>query len=378
MYLVKQSSDMLKINERGEHFMTQSMTVKIKLEPTKSDRELIRSSSLVYIATVNSLVSEMVSNEKITKKSSKDINVSLNSAVKNQAIRDAKSVYQKAKKSKLKKIPVLKKPVIIWNNQNFTVCPSSIRMPFLISGKSKKIEIPANISEYERSLLNQASKVGTLRITKKGKKYIAQISIEISERITTSVKTMGVDLGIKIPAVCCTDENEVKFAGNGRMNKYVRRYHNSRRKELGDTKKLNAIKKSKDKEQRWMKDQDHKISREIIDFAINYNVGVIRLEKLANIRKQTRKSRKNNHSLSNWSFYRLASYIEYKANLVGIKVEYVNPAYTSQRCPDCGHNHHAKDRRYHCTNCGYVGHRDVVGAKNIIYAPVLDGKSQVA
>ncbi|MBO0462696.1 transposase [Enterococcus sp. DIV1298c] len=358
--------------------MTQSMTVKIKLEPTKSDRELIRSSSLVYIATVNSLVSEMVSNEKITKKSSKDINVSLNSAVKNQAIRDAKSVFQKAKKSKFKKIPVLKKPVIIWNNQNFTVCPSSIRMPFVISGTSKKIEIPATISAYERSLLNQASKVGTLRITKKGNKYIAQISIEISERITTSVKTMGVDLGIKIPAVCCTDEHEVKFAGNGRMNKYVRRYHNSRRKELGHAKKLNAIKKSKDKEQRWMKDQDHKISREIIDFAINHNVGMIRLEKLANIRKQTRKSRKNNHSLSNWSFYRLASYIEYKAYLVGIKVEYVHPAYTSQRCPDCGHKHHAKDRRYHCTNCGYVGHRDVVGAKNIIYAPVLDGKSQVA
>ncbi|MGX7166764.1 IS200/IS605 family accessory protein TnpB-related protein, partial [Enterococcus villorum] len=43
---------------------------------------------------------------------------------------------------------------------------------------------------------------------------------------------------------------------------------------------------------------------------------------MANIRKQTRKSRKNNHSLSNWSFYRLASFIEYKANLVGIKVEY--------------------------------------------------------
>ena len=99
---------------------------------------------------------------------------------------------------------------------------------------------------------------------------------------------------------------------------------------------------------------------------------------MANIRKQTRKSRKNNHSLSNWSFYRLASFIEYKANLVGIMVEYVHPAYTSQNCPNCGHRYHAKDRKYACSDCGYIGHRDIVGAKNIIDASVLDGKSQVA
>lgn len=358
--------------------MPQAMTVKIKLNPTKTQIKLIQTSSLTYIEVVNLLVSEMVIAEKVTKKTSKDVPAPLNSAVKNQAIRDAKSVFQKVKKSHFKKIPVLKKPVIIWNNQNFTICPSSIKMPFVIDGKSKKVEIFADIPKYELSLLKKANKIGTLRVTKKRNHYIAQIAIEISEKVNTSAKIMGVDLGIKIPAVCCTAENEVKFSGNGRMNKYVRRYHNSRRKELGNAKKLNAIKKSKDKEQRWMKDQDHKISREIVDFASKHNVGIIRLEKLANIRKQTRKSRKNNHSLSNWSFYRLASFIEYKANLVGIKVEYVNPAYTSQRCPNCGHQHHAKDRRYYCSDCGYIGHRDIVGAKNIIYAPVLDGKNQVA
>lgn len=51
----------------------------------------------------------MVSNEKIIQKSSKDVYVPLNNTVRNQAIRDAKSVFQKAKKSKVKKIPVLKK-----------------------------------------------------------------------------------------------------------------------------------------------------------------------------------------------------------------------------------------------------------------------------
>lgn len=57
-------------------------------------------------------------------------------------------------------------------------------------------------------------------------------------------------------------------------------------------------------------------------------------------------------------------FIEYKAKLEGISVEYVNPAYTSQRCPVCGSVHHAQDRSYTCS-CGYHAHRDMLGAYNI-------------
>lgn len=79
---------------------------------------------------------------------------------------------------------------------------------------------------------------------------------------------MGIDLGLKVPAVAVTENGKTKFVGNGRQNKYVKRKFRAKRKELGKNKKLNAIYKLNDKEQRWMKDQDHKISREIINFAI--------------------------------------------------------------------------------------------------------------
>lgn len=42
-----------------------------------------------------------------------------------------------------------------------------------------------------------------------------------------------------------------------------------------------------------MQDKDHKISREIIDFAIDNHISVIRLEQLTNIRQTARTSRKN-------------------------------------------------------------------------------------
>ena len=98
--------------------MEQVITLQAKLNPTKEQIKLIDNGSLDYINTINTLVSEMVIDKKATKKTSANISVALNSAVKNQAIKDAKSVFKKIKKSNYKTIPILKKPVIIWNNQN--------------------------------------------------------------------------------------------------------------------------------------------------------------------------------------------------------------------------------------------------------------------
>ncbi|MGG3998178.1 transposase, partial [Aneurinibacillus thermoaerophilus] len=220
-------------------------------------------------------------------------------------------------------------------------------------------------------------KLGTLRITQKSGKWIAQISVTIPTGEGTGLKVMGVDLGLKVPAVAVTDDEKVRFFGNGRQNKYMKRKFRSVRKALGKKKKLNAIRKLDDKEQRWMKDQDHKVSRAIVDFAKENKISIIRLERLANIRQTARTSRKNEKNLHSWSFYRLSQFIEYKAKLVGIKVEYVNPAYTSQTCPQCSVRNKAQDRKYKC-ECGFEKHRDVVGAMNIRYAPVIDGNSQSA
>ncbi len=52
------------------------------------------------------LVAEMVQSEQVLKLSSKDVQVSIPSAVKNKAIRDAKSVYRRSKQ--LKRVSILK------------------------------------------------------------------------------------------------------------------------------------------------------------------------------------------------------------------------------------------------------------------------------
>lgn len=357
--------------------MSQTLTIKVKLNPTSEQISMLKEVSLEYITTINSLVSEMVDEKKATKKTSAHIDAKLNSAVKNQAIKDAKSVFQKAKKSKYKIIPVLKKPQVIWNNQNYKIGGESIEMPFLINGKSKRVAIGADLTNRMFHLINEG-KLGTLRITQKSGKWIAQIAIALKTEEVADGQVMGIDLGILVPAVTKTESGKVKFFGKGRQNKYYKRKYKSRRRKLGKLKKLSAIKKLNNKEQRYMNDQDHKVSRQIVNFAKSNNVKTIRLECLEGIRNTTKISRKNKGNLHNWSFYRLAQYIQYKANLEGIKVEFVDPKYTSQKCPICGEKHKAKGRTYACGDCGFKTHRDLVGATNILKAPVIDGNSQSA
>jgi putative transposase len=359
------------------------ITTQIKLLPSKEQSIMLESTMQEYISTANNIVNDYVVGDKGTKHTSKSIIANLPSALKNQAIQDAKSIFTKytknlkanAKKELDKqkeiKVPILRKPISVWNNQNYAIKFGYLSFPVWLNGKSTRIVVKAVITDYQANMLT--NKLGTLRITKKLGKYIAQIAVDVEPIQSNGRIVMGIDLGLKIPAVSVVENGKTKFCGNGRQNKYLKRKHRATRKKLGKLKKQKAINKLNNKEQRWMQDTDHKVSRQLVNFAKENNVSIIRLEQLSGIRQTARTSRKNEKNLHNWSFYRLANFIEYKAIWEGIKVEYVNPQYTSQTCPACGERNKAKDRKYQC-GCGYKKHRDMVGAINIISAPVVTGK----
>ena len=352
------------------------LTETVKLYPNKYQTELIKATMSEYISTVNKLVFDAANGRSIAKITTADVKVNLPSALCNQCIRDAKSIirkYNKALRNSDTKVrlPVLKKMCCYINNQNFRISDDCIGFPVMINGKSKRISVKTKMSERQKSIFS-SSKLGTMRIVVKGHDQVAQICPKYRRPVLvdgvvdafSNDNVMGVDLGIKCPAVSYCPDGSVKFYGNGRKNKYIRRHYNNLRKRFQKAKKPKAVVKINNKEQRIMKDIDHKLSREIVNTAKAHDISVIKLERLQNIRFATRTSRKNNHSLHTWSFYRLATFIEYKAKLAGIKVEYVDPAYTSQICPICGSVHHANDRNYTC-RCGFHTHRDLLGAINI-------------
>lgn len=68
-----------------------------------------------------------------------------------------------------------------------------------------------------------------------------------------------------------------------------------------------------------------------------------------------------------WTLF--ANMLEYKLEARGGRVEYVNPAYTSQTCAECG----SIDKRsresqasFRCVDCGHTAHADTNAAVNIL------------
>ena len=369
----------------------------VKVYPTEYQKNIITQTMTEYIDIVNSLVSDAVNGHSIAKTTTADVSANLPSALTNQCIRDAKSIVKKHYKychkavlknrslvkrgstirTKAPNLPILKKPCCYINNQNYRLKDNCIEFPVMINGKSNRISVFVKLTDRQKALFSNA-KFGTMRIVTKNHTLVAQIVYEVAEpELKSDGNVMGVDLGIKCPAVSYCSDGSIKFYGNGRKNKYMRRHYAYLRKKLQTSKKMKVVKRINDKEQRIMRDIDHKLSHDIVETAVAHNVKVIKLEQLKNIRSTTRKSRKNNHSLHTWSFYRLVQSIEYKAKLAGISVEYVNPAYTSQTCPNCGNVHHANDRNYTC-GCGFHIHRDLLGAMNICNSTEFVGDRQTA
>lgn len=339
-------------------------TYQVRLYPTPEQGQLLLAHCLDYISTVNTLASaldaDVIPQEGL---STKDFVAHLPSAVKNQALRDARSVFKRS--LELDKLPVLKKPICQWNNQNWQIKNGKLLLPVCLNGKIKQIEVPCAQVEV-------IGLPGLLRIKKKRGKWIADVTMT-QEKPTDSQEegVMGIDLGIKVPAVAHIAGKGTRFFGNGRSQRHMRRMFYARRKRLQKAKKTRAVKKSKGKERRWMKDINHKLSHQIVNHAAEQGVGTIKIESLHGIRKGTTrtsrgaKARKNNRMNNSWSFYQLTMFLTYKAARLGIKVEQVDPAYTSQECPACRARNKAQDRTYVCAECGWMGHRDKVGAINI-------------
>ncbi len=338
-------------------------TRQLRLYATAEQSRLLMAHCQEYVSTVNVLAAAFASGVLEGKVSTKDFTACLPSAVKNQALRDAQSVFKRS--FELGCLPVLRKPICQWNNQNWRIEDGMLILPVHLEGKTQPLRISCAPVALE-------GKTGILRIKKKRGKWIADIALTLPEIEPSQEQgVMGIDLGIKVPAVAFVAGKGTRFFGNGRDQRHMRRRFYSRRKKLQKARKTRAVKKSRGKEARWMKNINHQLSREMVNHAHEQGVGTIKVEALAGIRKGTTrtsggaKARKNNRMKHSWSFYQLTLFITYKAERLGIQVEQVDPAYTSQQCPACGARNKAQDRMYVCAECGWHGHRDSVGAINI-------------
>jgi IS605 OrfB family transposase len=243
-----------------------------------------------------------------------------------------------------------------------------------------------NKSIVEKILDNTYTLKGsTIQLTKDND-FVLNLVFEhsvINEHIIDPNKIMGVDIGINRPVSFYIPDQKYqpKQIEIGLKIQHERIKLHIQRKKLqennkyskgghGRNRKNQSLNTHRERESNWSTLMNHIISRELIKIAQENNVGLIKLEDLTGITKN-----QNDSFLKTWKYDQLQQFIKYKAEAVGIKVEYVNPMNTSITCPTCNNidpnNRSDKDKtifkcqNFLCDDFDKIKDADIIGSINI-------------
>ncbi len=89
------------------------------------------------------------------------------------------------------------------------------------------------------------------------------------------------------------------------------------------------------------------------------------MEDLTHIRKGIKGGKRIRLRLHRWPWAQLQRFIVYKAEAAGLKVVFVNPAYTSKLCATCRNTGIRDKHRFECKVCGILRHSDLNASLNI-------------
>ena len=266
--------------------------------------------------------------------------------------------------------PSFKKPQydLVWNRdysltQNcFSVntLKGRVKLPYFAEGMSKYFD-------------HTIYKFGTAKLVNKHGKYFLHIPVtyDVEEsNISDICNVVGIDRGINFVIATYDSKHKSGFV-SGKAIKQKRAHYSKLRKELQMRQTPSARRRLKaigSRENRWMQDVNHCVSKALVDYNPKHTLFV--LEDLSGIRNATeRVNTKDRYVSVSWSFYDLEQKLMYKAKQHQSTVIKVDPRYTSQCCPVCGHiekaNRNKKIHLFTCKNCGYKSNDDRVGAMNL-------------
>ncbi|MFH1405520.1 MAG: transposase [Patescibacteria group bacterium] len=183
------------------------------------------------------------------------------------------------------------------------------------------------------------------------------LDIADTQRLPFAGKVLGVDLGENNLAAMSTG----RLFGGGKL-RHDRDCALALRKRLqsnGSKSAKQLLQKISGKEARHVKYVNHVISKAIVEEARITECDTIAMESLTNIRRRIRAGKRIRSRLHRWSWAQLQAFVEYKAQAVGLNVVFVNPAYTSQICANCGQLGVRQKHRLVCKFCGIQRHSDL-------------------
>lgn len=226
-----------------------------------------------------------------------------------------------------------------------------------------RIEVPMRLGEHQRRILESGKPKEAELVFRKGKWFL-NLVVEFGDvEPVASGPVMGVDVGENNLAATSTG----KVFGGEHLRDRRDRYLALRRRlqSNGSQSARQKLRQVSGKEARHVKHINHETSKAIVQAAIQAGVAKITMEDLTHIRERIKAGKRMRGRLHRWAWRQLQTFVEYKAKVAGIAVEYVSPAYTSQTCSCCGGLGKRSKHRFECPHCGLRAHSDCNASQNL-------------
>ena len=266
--------------------------------------------------------------------------------------------------------PSFKKPQydLVWNRDY-----SLTQNRFSVNTLNGRVKLPYFSEGMSKYFDHTVYKFGTAKLVNKHGKYFLHIPVtyDVKESNISDIRNVvGIDRGINFVVATYDSKHKSGFV-SGKAIKQKRANYSKLRKELQMHHTPSARRRIKaigQRENRWMQDVNHCVSKALVKSNPKHTLFV--LEDLSGVRNVTERVKTKDRYVSvSWSFYDLEQKLIYKAKQNQSSVIKVDPRYTSQCCPVCGHteksNRNKKIHLFTCRNCGYRSNDDRIGAMNL-------------
>ena len=376
--------------------MKQTLTAKLQIMPQPSDRQLLLDTMKAYSAACD-YVSDYVYRSHAplnqfgvqdatygTCRSSFGLPAQMAVSVTRTVIASYKSIRtnqerhpERFKKNKRHASirPSFKAPQLslVWNRDYSLVWNKgrTARL-FSVNTLQGRIKCPFRADAMDWAFVDGA-RFGTAKLVFKHEKFFLHVPVTVDIPGTPDAssikKTVGVDRGIHFLATAY-DGRKTSFYSGAKV-KQKRAHYKELRRQLQKRQTSSARRRIRaigQRENRWMGDVNHCLSKALV--CSNPEGTLFVLEDLTGIRGATERVRvKDRYTQVSWAYCDLEQKLLYKAAKRRSAVIRVNPAYTSQTCPICGHidkksrNH--ETHTFKCTACGYETNDDRIGSMNL-------------
>ena len=241
-----------------------------------------------------------------------------------------------------------------------------------------RIKAPFTCQGFDQ-YLDGTWQFGMAKILHVGSKWYMHISAtkELPDYLKEqSQHVVGIDRGLRFLATAYDEQGKTLFFQGQEVMRKRRKFKRLRQQlqSKGTKSAKRRLKKIGQRENRWMSDVNHCLTKTLID---HYGSNTIfALEDLTDVRFATEKSSKDRrYEMVSWAFYQFEQFLTYKANLNSSAVVKVPAKYTSQRCPKCGRirkeNRNHDLHLYVCDKCGYKSNDDRLASMNIQFLGTL-------